>query len=77
MTCPHCKTDIPQTSHFCSQCGYRLAAASAAAGSLAAGVGQGIFTDEELRVLLEINRKTIAGNEKSTVTQTDIDKLFG
>jgi len=77
MTCPHCKTDIPQTSHFCSQCGYRLATASLSAGTLSTAVGQGTFSDEELKLLLEINRKTIAGDEKSTVTQNDIDKLFG
>lgn len=77
MTCPHCKTDIPQSSHFCSQCGYRLTAASGTAGTLTAAVGQGTFTDDELKLLLDINRKTVAGDEKSTVTQNDIDKLFG
>jgi hypothetical protein len=77
MTCPHCKTDIPQTSQFCSHCGYRLSVATHSAGTLSSAVGQGTFTDEELKQLLEINRRTVAGDEKSTVTQNDIDKLFG
>jgi hypothetical protein len=78
MICPHCKSDIHQPGTYCSNCGGIIAQHEGAHIPLAHFSPSGIFSDHELKLLLEINRKAVSGDEKNvSVSQNDIDKLFG
>lgn len=77
MICPRCKTENVQPGKFCAHCGTSLADAHSGDVPMASYSPLGIFTDQELTMLLEINRKAVSGDDKTaTVNQSDIDKLF-
>ena len=76
MTCPKCTAENSDAAKFCSQCGAAFTAGVSAAGS-SFTVGA-VFSDAEVQALLEINQKLVVGGGKqSSVSQNDIDKLFG
>ena len=78
MICPHCKSDINQSGAYCSNCGGPVAHQADAHNPSAHFTPSGIFSDHELKLLLEINNKAVSGDDKNTsVSQSDIDKLFG
>lgn len=78
MICPHCKTDIHRSGTYCSHCGGVIAEQTGIQHPRAHYSPAGSFTDHELSLLLEINRKAVSGDEVNvSVSQNDIDKLFG
>ncbi len=78
MICPHCKSDIIPSGAYCSNCGGLISHQTDVHNPSAHFTPAGIFSDQELKLLLEINRKAVSGDEKNTtVSQSDIDKLFG
>lgn len=76
MMCPQCSHDVTPNVNFCSNCGAKISIGDSDYTPPIQFTGTNIFTDRELNILLEINRSTISGGDKSTVSQTDIDKLF-
>jgi hypothetical protein len=77
MICPQCKTDNIQADKFCTHCGASLADIHSGEMPSVQYSPLGIFTDQELKMLLEINRKAVSGDDKTaSVNQSDIDKLF-
>ena len=77
MICPQCHADVAQTNKYCNHCGTSLSKTTTEHIPSSQYMPLGIFSDHELNVLLETNRRTVSGNERSsTITQSDIDKLF-
>ncbi|MHB1050058.1 MAG: hypothetical protein ACYC09_08275 [Bacteroidota bacterium] len=78
MICPHCKSEIHQPGAYCSNCGGIITQLADAHNPSAHYTPSGIFSDQELKLLLDINRKAVSGDDKNaSVSQSDIDKLFG
>ncbi|MDD8019204.1 MAG: hypothetical protein PHP42_12595 [Bacteroidota bacterium] len=80
MKCPRCQTENDQTNEYCRHCGNKLFAVSPAFDEeFSTPISTTpVFSEKELKILLDVSRKTSEGSEKrSSVTQNEIDKLFG
>jgi hypothetical protein len=80
MNCPKCNADISPSSKFCNSCGAAiLEIAPKPAPVVPANVAGGaLFSESEIKSLVTINEKMVkSGGKQSSVSQDDIDKLFG
>jgi hypothetical protein len=80
MICAKCKTENTAAAKYCSHCGTVLPeeVVVPVATVSAQRSGTHYFSESEVKILLEINEKTVkSGANQSSVSQTDIDKLFG
>ncbi|KAB2924805.1 MAG: zinc ribbon domain-containing protein [Bacteroidetes bacterium] len=77
MKCPACSQESPDGARYCAGCGAKFGTAAPLPDHSTLLAPPGHFSDHELGVLLDINRRSVAGESNASVTQTDIDKLFG
>lgn len=80
MVCTQCSKENPSANTFCGQCGAKLPAAGMNQGEEPVFSpivsGATVFSEKELKILLEINRTFTSDSKSSAVIQDDIDKLF-
>lgn len=77
MKCPACSQESPDGARYCAGCGAKFGGASPLPDNSVHLAPPGHFSDYELAVLLDINRRSVAGEGTASATQSDIDKLFG
>lgn len=80
MVCTQCSKENPSGNTFCGQCGAKLSAEVMKHGEEPVFSpiisGAAVFSEKELKILIEINRTFTSDSKSSAVIQDDIDKLF-
>ncbi len=79
MICPQCRIENPQAHTYCSNCGSKLSGMAPASDPIFSTLvsTSPVFSEKELKILIDINRKVAATDAKlPSVIQEDIDKLF-